>query len=191
MEWNDSDIETDSLSGTPDLSAAEIESDIADDGFAQWSDTMTQLNPDMDEASLQALWEDPCSRTPHQVELADAVLHPEYETQLSFAIDETGSALRDENGDWVEMPYGAKGSQRPDGFLEDTEGIHLREQKCYHDLGNLMHNIEAQTDDRREAFGEDVDLTYVVAPNFTVEEAERLQRYCEEDLGVSLEWQLK
>ena len=76
-------------------------------------------------------------------------------------------------------------------MLVDENGVHLREVKDYHNVSNLKQNIKHQTEDRRGAFGDDVDLTYVVAPNFTLEEAEELQDYVENKLGVDLEWQLK
>ena len=63
--------------------------------------------------------------------------------------------------------------------------------KDYHNVNNLKQNIKHQTEHRRSAFGNDVDLTYVVAPNFTLEEAEKLQDYVENKLDVDLEWQLK
>ena len=146
----------------------------------------------MDDALMEALEKSPDERNWMDVELVDSYRHPDYETQRSFWIDpETSWAMRDDYGDWIGCNRSTFGAQRPDLWLEDEYGIHIREDKCYHDINSLTQNIRSQTQDRREAFGEDVDLTYVVAPNFTVAEAERLQNYCENKLDVNLEWQLK
>lgn len=147
--------------------------------------------PDLTPEELAALQKSPLERTWQEVELADNVRHSQYETQKSFLTDEeTGEVLRDADGKLISCNRNVRGAQRPDGFLEDEEGIHIREDKSYGDLYNLMNNIREQTEKRREGYGEDVDLTYVVAPRFNVGEAERLQEFCEQN-GVNLEFQLK
>ena len=159
--------------------------------FDQWCQTMTEVNPDLSEEMLSALWEAPDHRSYQETELVDLYRNPDYEGQRSILVDtDTGKAVQDEFGEYVDCPWNTKGAQRPDGMMVDEYGVHLREAKDYHDLNNLKQNIRAQTEDRREAFGDDVDLTYVVAPNFTIAEAEKLQAYTEK-LGVNLEWQLK
>lgn len=179
LDWSP---ETDVEPETEELSAP----------FDEWSQTMHDLAPELTDETLEALWEDPDKRDYNETELVDMALHPDFESQRSIQINpETGEALRDENGDFLDAPYGSKGSQRPDGMKVDDTGVHLREAKNYSNLNNLKQNIRHQTEDRQEAFGDDVDLTYVVAPNFTIEQAEKLQAYVEGKLGQNLEWQLK
>ena len=158
---------------------SEFLDEFADD---EWSETMQEFVPDLDEETLAALRLDPLSRSPRQVELVDAARHQEYQAQQSFILDE--------NGDVTECPYGTKGSQRPDLIYVDDSGTHIREQKIYGSVYGLMTNIAEQASARQQLF-EDVDQTYVIAPTFTIEEADKLQQYLEEDLGVDIEWQLK
>lgn len=154
--------------------------------FLEWSKPLGHL----DDQTLQALWKDIQDRSPREVELVDAALHPEYESQKIFLTNETGKAMQDEQGNWITETHRISGSQAPDGFFQDPEGVvHLREQKNYTNASNLMRNITEQTASRRAAFGDDVDITYTLAPNFTVQQAEKIQAYCEDKLGVSIEWQ--
>ena len=157
-----------------------------DPDFQEWSKSLEHL----DDQTLQALWKDVQDRSPREVELVDAALHPEYESQKIFLTNETGKAMQDEQGNWITETHRISGSQAPDGFFQDPEGVvHLREQKNYTNASNLMRNITEQTASRRAAFGDDVDITYTLAPNFTVQQAEKIQAYCEDELGVSIEWQ--
>ena len=177
------------MSSLPEVPAESGETcELAEDpDFQAWCQDLTA---DLDQATLEALWKGPDCRSPREVELVDAALHPEYESQMIFRTDaETGQALRDEVGEWVTDTRRSAGTQVPDGFYEDELGLHFREEKCYSNASNLMRNISDQTAARRAGFGDDVDITYVLAPKFTVEEAERIQQYCEETLGVNLEWQ--
>lgn len=194
------EAEVDQLSDLEDLGdidSLEITSDVSrvDDpisDFDFWKHEMKDLSAELPDDALVALWEEPDNRSYQQAELVDIALHPDYKDQRSILVDaETGKAVQDESGDFVDCSRNIKGSQRPDGMLVDENGIHLREVKDYHNVYNLKQNIKHQTEDRRRAFGDDVDLTYVVAPNFTLEEAEKLQDYVENKLGVNLEWQLK
>ncbi len=156
----------------------------------EWTEPEAAL--EVPENILEALETAPDQRSCYQTELVDSYRHPDYDPQFSFMTDrETGQALLDEQGDLIPCSRNTKGSQRPDGYMEDDMGRHLREAKCYHDLDNLKNNIRQQTEARFTALGPETDLTYVVAPNFTLEQAEQLQQFCEEDLGVNLEWQLK
>ncbi|MBO7217678.1 MAG: hypothetical protein J6V50_03160 [Clostridia bacterium] len=126
-------------------------------------------------------------------ELVDLVRNPDYEGQRSILTDlETGLAVRDENGDFVDCPRNTKGAQRPDGMYVDELGDpHFREAKNYGDVGNLISNIKEQTETRREGFGDDVDITYVIDPSrFTVKDADKLQAL-EDELGINIEFQLK
>lgn len=163
----------------------DVDTDVEWGDFAAWKDDIQEQNPDLSDAALDALWTAPENRSWHQTEMADEALHPEYDRQTSFL-------LNDETGELEEVPYGTKGSQRPDGIFFAEDGItSIREDKNYGSISNLERNMEKQTADRRELFGDDIDLTYVVAPRFTVEEAENLQQFCEDDLDVNIEWQLK
>lgn len=188
MSAENLELEEAPLSGTSQASEAMDASSLAEDlEFQAWREGITA---DLDQATLEALWKDVEFRSPREVELVDAALHPEYESQMIFRTDEvTGRALRDENGEWVTDIRRSAGTQVPDGFLEDDLGLHIREDKCYGSAANLMRNIEYQTAARRAAFGDNADITYVISPKFTVEEADRIQQFCEDTLGVSLEWQ--
>ena len=178
----------DSLEITTDVSHAD--ESISD--FDLWKHEMDDLGAELADDTLDALWEEPDNRSYRQDELVDIALHQDYEDQRSILVDaETGKAVQDEFGNFVDCSRSTKGSQRPDGMLVDENGVHLREVKDYHNINNLKQNIKHQTEDRRNAFSDDVDLTYVVAPNFTLEEAEKLQDYVENKLGVDLDWQLK
>ena len=148
------------------------------------------LPEDLDEATRIALEKAPLDRTPQEVELADLARNPDYRGQRSFAVDENGKAIVDDKGEIVDVKWGDEGSQRPDGYMYD--GIHnLREAKRYTDLTNLKANIAEQTEKRLSALGEDTDITYVVAPTLTIDEADKLNDFVENDLGQSLEFQLK
>ena len=192
--------EVDQLSDLEDLGdidSLEIASDVsyADESisdFDLWKHEMDDLGMELTDDTLDALWEDPDNRSYQQTELVDIALHPDYENQRSIQVDtETGKAVQDEFGNFVDCSRNTKGSQRPDGMLVDENGVHLREVKDYHNVNTVKQNIKHQTEDRRNAFGGDVDLTYVVAPNFTLKEAEELCNYVENGLGIDLEWQLK
>ena len=187
-----SDLED--LGDTDNLECASDGSDVDDtiSDFDLWKQEMSDLGEELSDDTLCALWEAPDNRTYQQTELVDAALHPDHEDQRSILVDaDTGKAVQDEFGNFVDCPRNTKGAQRPDGMLVDEDGVHLREVKDYHNVNNLKQNIKHQTEARRSAFGDDVDLTYVVAPNFTLEEADKLQDYVENKLGVDLEWQLK
>ena len=194
------EAEVDKLSDLEDLGnidSLEITSDVSPvdepiSDFELWKHEMDDLGAELTDDTLDALWEEPDNRSYQQTELVDIALHPDYEDQRSILVDaETGKAVQDESGDFVDCSRNTKGAQRPDGMLVDENGVHLREVKDYHNVNNLKQNINHQPEDRRGAFGDDVDLTYVVAPNFTLEDAEELQDYVENKLGIDLEWQLK
>lgn len=194
------EAEVDQLSDLEDLGDIdnlEITLDIspADEPISDvnlWKLKMDDLGAELTDDTLDALREEPNNRSYQQAELVDIALHPDYEDQRSILVDlETGKAVQDKFGNFVTCSRKTKGSQRPDGMLVDENGVHLREVKDYHNINNLKQNIKRQTEDRRRAFGDDVDLTYIVAPNFTLEEAEKLQNYVENILGTDLEWQLK
>ncbi len=172
----------------------DVETEILEetDGYEEFCQSMLEQKPDLTEADLEALWTPAGERNYMQTELVDTLRHPEYEAQRSILTDpETGMAVLDENGEFVECPRNTKGAQRPDGMLVDDTGVHLREAKNYGGLNNLINNIREQTANRETAFGQDVDITYVVEPRFTIEEADRLQAYVEENLGKNLELSLK
>lgn len=194
------ETEVDQLSDLEDLGdidSFEIASDASDaddliPDYDLWKQEMDDLGSKLTDDTLDALWEEPDNRSYRQAELVDIALHPDYEDQRSILVDaETGKAVQDEFGNFVDCSRNTKGAKRPDGMLVDENGVHLREVKVYRNVNNLKQNIKHQTEDRRNAFGDDVDLTYVVAPNFTLEEAEKLQDYVENKLDVDLEWQLK
>lgn len=178
----------DSADGVKELFTAE-ESTVQEDAQEDIQPEISALASRMDitgeeaEQVLQALYTPAQDRTPRQSELADLARNTEYQGQKSFLVND--------EGELVETTGRRKGTQIPDGFLKDEEGFHLREVKDYHDLSNLKQNISAQAAKRKAAFGEDADLTFVVASNdFTVEEAEKLHTFVDE-LGCKLEWMYK
>ena len=156
------------------------------------SENLGDLLPDLDEETMEALATAVGDRDWRQTELVDLARHPDYDGQRSILVDlETGEAVLDENGEFVDCARNTPGCQRPDGMLVSESDVVIREVKNYSDLANLKQNIKHQTEARYTAFGEGLDLTYVVAPNFTVGEADELCRYVEDELGANLEWQLK
>ena len=166
--------------------------DTDSEDFSQFCRDMQAVSPDISEDTLQALWTNPAQRDYMQTELVDIARNPDYVPQRSLLTDpDTGLVVTDENGEFTECPRNTKGAQRPDGMYVDDTGVHLLESKNYHNLNNLMQNIREQTEKREAGFGSDVDITYSVAPNFTIEEAERLHDYVENKLGHHLEFQLK
>lgn len=154
--------------------------------FQEWSSQMDFLDP----ATQLAVYKDAADRSPLETELADAALHAaDYEPQLIFKTDETGAALRDSEGNFIMDNWRSAGSQAPDLTRMDENGdISLIEDKTYTNVNNLMHNIKEQTEARRACFGDDVDITYNIAPKFDVGEAEKLQKYCEDKLHVNINW---
>lgn len=154
--------------------------------FQEWSAQMDFLDP----ASQIAVFKDAADRSPLETELADAALHAaDYEPQLIFKTDETGAALRDSEGNFIMDNWRSAGSQAPDLTRMDENGdISLIEDKTYTNVNNLMHNIKEQTEARRACFGDDVDITYNIAPKFDVGDAEKLQKYCEDKLHVNINW---
>lgn len=176
----------------------EFQAEIPDTG-PEYAETIEYREQDDTEEArelsaemLQALQTSPTERSWQQVELVDQYRHPMYDAQRSFATDpDTGEVFQDENGELLECPRNTPGAQRPDLYLKDENGIHLWEDKISYNLDALKTSIRKQTEDRRRAFGDDVNLTYVVAPTFTIEEADKLQDYCENRLGVHLDWQFK
>lgn len=146
---------------------------------------------ELSEEDREILTKSVLDRTPQEFERVDAIYHPDYRAQVSHMADETGDLIRDEEGHALEVSYGSPNSLRPDLYREGEDGqSYLREDKVYHDYGNLVQNIRDQ-DLTREAYGEDADITYVVAPTFTFREAEKLQELVEEELEKNLEWQYK
>lgn len=154
--------------------------------FQEWSSQMDFLDP----ATQLAVYKDAADRSPLETELADAALHSsDYAPQLIFKTDETGAALRDSEGNFIMDNWRSAGSQAPDLTRMDENGdISLIEDKTYSNVNNLICNITAQTEARRACFGDDVDITYNIAPKFNVGEAEKLQKYCEDKLHVNINW---
>lgn len=154
--------------------------------YQVWAKNMDFL----DDPTKAAVYQSADKRTPVETERADAAYHPDYTPQRIFKTDEqTGEALRDAEGNFVFDTRRNAGTQAPDLFTQDENGkVFLIEDKNYSDLHNLKRNIAKQTADRRAAFGNDVDITFNVAPKLTVGQAEKLQDYCENQLGVHLVW---
>lgn len=154
--------------------------------YQAWAKNMDFL----DNPTKAAVYQSADKRTPMETERADAVYHPDYTPQRIFKTDEqTGQALRDAEGKFVLDTRRNAGTQAPDLFMQDENGkIFLIEDKNYSNLYNLKRNIAKQTADRRAAFGNNVDITFNVAPKLTVKQAEKLQDYCENQLGVHLVW---
>lgn len=185
IELDDVDEKIENIDEIYDLDNESVDNLDLDEDFIEWKNGITA---DLDEATLKALYKDADKRNPYECEMVDAVYNSEYETQKIFKIDEVSNeVLRDENGLFVSDTSRSKGTQVPDEFYEDEDGIYIREVKDYHDADNLIANIKSQTYDRYTAFGDDIDLTYVVAPNFSIHDADRIQMACDA-LDVNIEW---
>lgn len=127
---------------------------------------------DLDDYTIEQIEKSPVDRSWRGCEIIDALQHPDYSTQKSF--------VKDNNG-YREAKYGEKGSQRPDEILISDEGIDIREVKNWTSANALAKNINKQSSDRYEMFGDDLqDLTYVVSPKFTIEECDMLYNACKE-----------
>lgn len=127
----------------------------------------------IDDLTIEQLFKSPDQRTWRGCENVDALQHPDYSTQTSFGKSETG--------DYEEVEYGTKGSQRPDEIRVTDEGIDIREVKNWSDADSLVRNIREQAEDRYELFGDDLnDLTFVVSPKFSLEECDKLEEACRE-----------
>ncbi len=160
-----------------------VEKEAVKDDFTEWKESIQEKNPQIDDKTAQAIWTAPNQRTWRQTELNNYALHPDYEQQVSFKMDpKTGQA--------VEVPYGTKGSQRPDGIIRNDGKVEaIIEDKNYKNADSLIQNIKKQTEARRELFGDDVKMSYVLSPKFTCEEAEKIQQVCEGELGVEIEYE--
>ena len=154
--------------------------------YQAWAKNMDFL----DDPTKAAVYQSADKRTPVETERVDAVYHLDYTPQRIFKTDEqTGQALCDAEGNFVLDTRRNAGTQAPDLFMQDNDGkVFIIEDKNYSNLYNLKRNIAKQTADRRTAFGNDVDITFNVAPKLTVGQAEKLQDYCENQLGVHLVW---
>lgn len=137
---------------------------------------------DLSEADHQALETATEDRSWRQSERADSIRNSGYATQMSFGKDKEGKV--------VVVPHGSRKSQRPDEIRMDANGrIDIREVKDYHNIHSLMNNMRKQAQDRHALFGEDIDLTFVIAANdFSVEDAMRLQDFVENTLHAHIDW---
>lgn len=154
--------------------------------YQAWAKNMDFLK----DPTKAAVYQSADKRTPVETERVDAVYHPGYTPQKIFKTDaQTGQALRDAEGNFVLDTRRNAGTRVPDLFMQDNDGkVFIIEDKNYSNLYNLKRNIAKQTADRRATFGHDVDITFNVAPKLTVGQAEKLQDYCENQLGVHLVW---
>ena len=165
--------------------------DLEFEGMEPWELNLKEQG--FSDETISALAKDVGERNYMDTELIDLARHPEYEGQRSILTDlETGLAVRDENGDFVDCPRNTKGAQRPDGmYVDEFNEPHFREAKNYGDVGNLLNNIREQTETRKTGFGDDIDLTYVIDPSrLSVGDADKLVKL-EDELGINIEFQLK
>ena len=133
-------------------------------------------------AEIEALFTSPTERSWRQVEMVDEVRHREFETQRSFIQGEDG---------YRDAQHSEKGSQRPDLYKCTDEGIELREDKNWSRAKALSSNITNQAGDRKELYRDELkDLTFVVSPKFTLEEADYIADTCYK-AGADVEWMLK
>ena len=180
---------------TEDLADTETEAeDLTEDDdlqlAAQYRKMKEWFDDRLTEQEISALCKDLQDRTPRDCELVSLLTARGYEGQRIFRVDpDTGEALRDTDGAFDCASVRECGTQVPDEFREDEEGVHIREVKDYTNKYSLIHNIKTQAEDRRSAFGEDVDLTFVVNSGpFSVQDADYISRSCEK-MGVDIEWQ--
>lgn len=133
----------------------------------------------LDNTTIQQILNEPDERSWRGCENIDALQHPDFDVQRSFVKDGEG---------YREAEYGEKGSQRPDEIKFTEEGIDIREVKNWSNADALARNIEKQSADRYEMFGEDIhDLTYIVSPKFTLEECDKLNETCQNS-GADIEF---
>ena len=139
----------------------------------------------LSEKDLAVLAIPPKNRSPYQSERADELRHPLYTAQTSFA--------KNSDGKIIEVPYGTRGSQRPDQSRTNEQGFFdIREIKDYHNVHSLKRNMTKQARERYEFFDEETELTFgVVANTFTIGDADRLQIHVEDTLDAGIEWILK
>lgn len=186
--------ETEATMESREATEAELNAAFEEEHAAEAkTDTKTEKdNTGLTEKEQAALEKPADERNWRETERADAVRNQDFQAQKSYATNpETGEVLRDKDGKMVECAPNEKGSVRPDLIKESEKGIEIRENKNYTNVDNLMQNIKHQAEQRKANFGEDIQQTYVVAPKMSVGDAERLQDYVENKLGVNLEIQHK
>lgn len=119
-------------------------------------------------------------RTPHESEeelIAPYVTSMGYKAQYSTILDDEGNV--------IEVPWGTKGSRRPDGF--NTETYNVVEVKNYdvstcQGKNRLANNIRKQTNASLKQYG-DVEIVNVIdlkGQNVTIEDMEKLTDKLEE-----------
>lgn len=135
----------------------------------------------------------PVRRTPSESEgdLTAPYVVDGYRTQVS--------TVTNENGEIIEVPWGTKGSRRPDAADFDSDHIRIVEVKNYDvstaaGRNNLVRNIRQQTDRSLSDYGKDVEITEVIdirGQNLTIEDMEKLTKKLEEkvpEVGLDYRW---
>lgn len=105
--------------------------------------------------------EKPVRRTPTESEddLTAPYVVDGYRTQVS--------TVTNEDGEIIEVPWGTKGSRRPDAADFDSDHVRIVEVKNYDvtsasGRNNLVRNVRQQTDRSIEDYGDDVEITEVI-----------------------------
>lgn len=135
----------------------------------------------------------PTRRTPTESEddLTAPYVVDGYRTQIS--------TITDENGEITEVPWGTKGSRRPDAADFDSDHVRVVEVKNYDvssatGRNNLVRNIRQQTDKTLEDYGDDVEITEVIdlrGQDVTIEDMEKLTKKLEDkvpEVGIDYRW---
>ncbi len=135
----------------------------------------------------------PVRRTPTESEedLTAPYVVDGYRTQVS--------TVTNEDGEIIEVPWGTKGSRRPDAADFDADHVKIVEVKNYDvssaaGRNNLVRNIRQQTDRSIEDYGDDVEITEVIdirGQDLTIEDMEKLTKKLEEkvpEVGLDYRW---
>lgn len=152
-----------------------------------------KLYADATKSNDDSALDDPTRRTPKESE--DALTAPYvvdgYRTQVS--------TITNEDGEIIEVPWGTKGSRRPDAVDFDDDHVKIIEVKNYDvtsaaGRNNLVRNIRQQTDRSLEDYGDDVEITEVIdirGQNVTIADMEKLTKKLEEkvpEVGLDYRW---
>ncbi len=148
--------------------------------------------PQLSRRQLEAIEKSPDSRSwkEHEEAVFAKYAIEGWQAQKSFATDDTGKILLDENGEFKETYYSAIGSSRPDLYKNEDGHISLLEAKRYSNANNLLSNMLKQKEKREIEFGDDVDVEFVLRPRFSIDQAYDLADKAEEK-GINISFLLK
>lgn len=152
-----------------------------------------KLYADASKANNESTPDDPPRRTPKESEdtLTAPYVVDGYRTQVS--------TVTNDDGEIIEVPWGTKGSRRPDAADFDSDHVKIVEVKNYDvtsaaGKNNLVRNIREQTDRSIEDYGDDVEITEIIdirGQDVTIADMEKLTKKLEEktpEVGLDYRW---